>query len=73
MLPSADGSFQVTLATKATVNYDGHVLWEPPAIYKSACAIDVEYFPFDEQVCKMKFSSWTYERSQGKVVEDYID
>ncbi|XP_067933361.1 acetylcholine receptor subunit beta-like 2 [Watersipora subatra] len=61
---NADGNFQVTLSTKATVYYDGRVLWEPPAIYKSSCAIDVEFFPFDQQTCTMKFSSWTYVQEQ---------
>lgn len=34
---SADGNFEVTLATKATLNYTGKVEWRPPAIYKSSC------------------------------------
>lgn len=41
MSNSADGNFEVTLATKATLNYTGRVDWHPPAIYKSSCEIDV--------------------------------
>jgi hypothetical protein len=51
----------VTLATKATIYSQGLVEWKPPAIYKSSCEIDVEYFPFDEQTCVLKFGSWTYD------------
>lgn len=57
---SADGNYEVTLMTKATLNYTGDVLWRPPAIYKSSCEMNVLYFPFDEQSCLMKFGSWTY-------------
>ncbi|ODM89319.1 Acetylcholine receptor subunit alpha-like, partial [Orchesella cincta] len=61
---NADGNFEVTLATKATLYHSGMVEWKPPAIYKSSCEIDVEYFPFDEQTCVMKFGSWTYDGFQ---------
>ncbi|CAA9994099.1 unnamed protein product [Nesidiocoris tenuis] len=57
---NADGNYEVTLMTKATLKYTGEVIWRPPAIYKSSCEINVLYFPFDEQSCTMKFGSWTY-------------
>ena len=31
------------------------------SLVRSYCGIDVEYFPFDEQECMMKFGSWTYD------------
>ncbi|XP_059490109.1 acetylcholine receptor subunit alpha-like 1 [Neocloeon triangulifer] len=58
---NADGNYEVTIMTKAILNHTGKVTWKPPAIYKSFCEIDVEYFPFDEQTCFMKFGSWTYD------------
>ncbi|CAF0735292.1 unnamed protein product [Rotaria sp. Silwood1] len=65
---NADGNYEVTLMTKATVYYDGRVIWEPPAIYKSSCTINVEFFPFDIQHCQMKFGSWTYSGEQVDLV-----
>merc|ERR1712242_81352 len=61
---NADGNFEVTLSTKATLYANGMVEWKPPAIYHSSCEMDVEYFPFDEQTCVMKFGSWTYDGSK---------
>lgn len=58
---SADGNYEVTLMTKATVYFNGLVVWQPPAVYKSSCAIDVEYFPYDVQTCVLKLGSWTYD------------
>lgn len=58
---SADGHYEVTLMTKATVYSNGLVIWQPPAVYKSSCSIDVEYFPYDVQTCVLKLGSWTYD------------
>ncbi|XP_006811689.2 neuronal acetylcholine receptor subunit alpha-2-like [Saccoglossus kowalevskii] len=63
---NADGNYEPTLMTKALVYNTGTIYWLPPAIYKSACKIDVQYFPFDEQNCIMKFGSWTYD---GRVLD----
>ncbi|KAK7115593.1 acetylcholine receptor subunit alpha-like isoform X2 [Littorina saxatilis] len=65
---NADGNYQVTLMTKATLHPNGLVIWEPPAIYKSSCIMNVEFFPFDIQRCKMKFGSWTYDGDQVDLV-----
>lgn len=54
----------MTLLTKATVHFSGEVNWNPPAIYKSSCEMDVEWFPFDKQSCLMKFGSWTYDGNE---------
>ncbi|VDL89003.1 unnamed protein product [Schistocephalus solidus] len=61
---NADGNYEVMWQPNVLVHYDGSILWMPPAIYESSCTIDVEYFPFDEQECEMKFGSWTYDASQ---------
>ncbi|XP_033001379.1 neuronal acetylcholine receptor subunit alpha-2 [Lacerta agilis] len=61
---NADGEFAVTHMTKAHLFSNGSVKWTPPAIYKSSCSIDVTFFPFDQQNCKMKFGSWTYDKAK---------
>ncbi|XP_009688588.1 neuronal acetylcholine receptor subunit alpha-2 [Struthio camelus] len=61
---NADGEFAVTHMTKAHLFSNGRVKWVPPAIYKSSCSIDVTFFPFDQQNCKMKFGSWTYDKAK---------
>ena len=66
---SADGKYEVTLMTKARLNYTGEIEWKPPAIYKSSCKINVEWFPFDEQSCDMKFGSWTYDGFQVRIFD----
>nr|XP_040028981.1 neuronal acetylcholine receptor subunit alpha-2-like [Gasterosteus aculeatus aculeatus] len=72
---NADGEFAVTHMTKAHVFHTGRVRWVPPAIYKSSCSIDVTFFPFDQQSCKMKFGSWTYDRAKIDLepFEDTVD
>ncbi|TRY93880.1 hypothetical protein DNTS_023787 [Danionella cerebrum] len=77
---NSDGKFEATV-TKAVVRYDGTISWTPPANYKSACTIDVTFFPFDLQNCSMKFGSWTYDGSQVDILledmhvdkRDYFD
>ncbi|XP_064092174.1 neuronal acetylcholine receptor subunit alpha-7-like isoform X42 [Macrobrachium nipponense] len=60
MYNSADEGFDGTYPTKVVVSSNGNCLYIPPGIFKSTCKIDITWFPFDDQRCKMKFGSWTY-------------
>ena len=48
------------LTTKVRVSSDGTCYWIPPGLFQSSCAMDISYFPFDEQICSLKFGSWMY-------------
>ncbi|KAJ1363486.1 Acetylcholine receptor subunit beta-type unc-29 [Parelaphostrongylus tenuis] len=63
----ADGNYEVSFMCNVVINHLGDMLWVPPAIYKSSCIIDVEFFPFDEQVCTLVFGSWTYNENEIKL------
>ncbi|KAI1722436.1 neurotransmitter-gated ion-channel ligand binding domain-containing protein [Ditylenchus destructor] len=39
---NADSHYNITISTKATLRHSGQVTWEPPAIFKSLCQIDVQ-------------------------------
>ncbi|KAF1770683.1 hypothetical protein GCK72_002504 [Caenorhabditis remanei] len=64
---NADGNYEVSFMCNVVINHKGDMLWVPPAIYKSSCIIDVEFFPFDEQVCTLVFGSWTYNENEIKL------
>ncbi|XP_068698599.1 neuronal acetylcholine receptor subunit alpha-7-like isoform X3 [Montipora foliosa] len=47
--------------TKIVLSSNGRNMWLAPILFTFSCKIDVHYFPFDEQICAMKFGSWTYD------------
>ncbi|XP_020496979.1 neuronal acetylcholine receptor subunit beta-2-like [Labrus bergylta] len=65
---NADGVYEVSFYCNAVVSNTGDIFWLPPAIYKSACAIAVENFPFDKQNCTLKFRSWTYDHTEVDLI-----
>merc|ERR1711963_604503 len=50
---NADGNYHITTMTKATLYHDGLVKWEPPAIFKSSCDIDVSSSLFSPFCCPL--------------------
>ncbi|XP_032081741.1 acetylcholine receptor subunit delta [Thamnophis elegans] len=59
-----DGNFEITYRSNILVYYDGGILWLPPSIFRTACPINVNYFPFDWQNCTLKFCSLKYNANE---------
>ncbi|XP_018421322.1 PREDICTED: acetylcholine receptor subunit epsilon-like [Nanorana parkeri] len=57
---NVDGQFEVAYYANVLVYSTGYISWLPPAIFRSACAVEVTYFPFDWQNCTLVFRSKTY-------------
>nr|XP_005997430.1 PREDICTED: acetylcholine receptor subunit delta isoform X2 [Latimeria chalumnae] len=55
-----DGNFEITYYCNVLVFSSGNIYWLPPAIYRTSCPINVEYFPFDWQNCTFKLRSLAY-------------
>ncbi|NP_001166811.1 nicotinic acetylcholine receptor subunit alpha 5 isoform A precursor [Bombyx mori] len=62
---NADPNYRsAVINTNVIVKYTGEVTWLSHGIYVSVCDINVEQFPFDAQLCTMKWASWTYDGFQ---------
>uniref|UniRef100_A0A183ECQ9 Neur_chan_LBD domain-containing protein n=1 Tax=Gongylonema pulchrum TaxID=637853 RepID=A0A183ECQ9_9BILA len=57
---SVDSAFDSTFKVNAISYNDGSITWIPPGIFKISCKIDIYWFPFDEQICFLKFGSWSF-------------
>uniref|UniRef100_A0A5K3EM91 Neur_chan_LBD domain-containing protein n=1 Tax=Mesocestoides corti TaxID=53468 RepID=A0A5K3EM91_MESCO len=67
VLNNVDGEFEARWKPNMILHSNGDVLWIPPAIFKTSCAIDVRFFPFDQQTCHMDLGSWTYTNNQVEI------
>nr|XP_032528638.1 neuronal acetylcholine receptor subunit beta-3-like [Danaus plexippus plexippus] len=62
---NADPNYRsAVINTNVIVKNTGEVTWLSHGIYVSVCDINVEQFPFDIQLCTMKWASWTYDGFQ---------
>ncbi|GBP68862.1 Acetylcholine receptor subunit alpha-like 1 [Eumeta japonica] len=65
VMESADPNYRsAVINTNVIVKHTGEVTWLSHGIYVSVCDINVEQFPFDVQLCTMKWASWTYDGFQ---------
>ncbi|XP_028322279.1 acetylcholine receptor subunit epsilon isoform X2 [Gouania willdenowi] len=63
-----DGKFDVAYYANVLLYENGWISWLPPAIYRSTCAIEITYFPFDYQNCTLAFRSQTYSASEVDLI-----
>ena len=61
--------------TNANVYSNGDIFWSRPGLIKSTCIFNLTYFPFDQQTCKLKFGSWSYDSTEINLIyeENSID
>ncbi len=38
----------------------GDIFWIPVGVFVSTCPINIKWVPFDDQLCQLRFGSWTY-------------
>uniref|UniRef100_A0A8C3B253 Cholinergic receptor, nicotinic, epsilon n=1 Tax=Cyclopterus lumpus TaxID=8103 RepID=A0A8C3B253_CYCLU len=63
-----DGKFDVAYYANVLIGSNGWMYWLPPAIYRSTCAIEITYFPFDYQNCTLAFRSQTYSANEVDLI-----
>ena len=52
---SAGDSFDPKAKVNVVVYATGEVSYLPPGMFRSACNVEIYEFPFDEQICSLKF------------------
>merc|ERR1719391_1175277 len=70
---AGDGEQGREMRTLIQVDYQGNVTLLTQAIYMSKCKIDVTYYPFDTQMCELKFASWTTEVTRINMTVGHLD
>ncbi|XP_066940294.1 neuronal acetylcholine receptor subunit alpha-2-like [Macrobrachium rosenbergii] len=71
---TADSNYRLgMIATNAIISYTGEVELIFHAIFQSTCDIDISWYPFDQQDCKMHFASWTYDSTKLRLVQAPAD
>ena len=59
--------FDKNIQPNVHVSSEGNCIWFPPGRFSTPCPIEISWFPFDDQVCKLTFQSWLYNGFQVNV------
>ncbi|XP_071087949.1 neuronal acetylcholine receptor subunit beta-4-like isoform X2 [Haliotis cracherodii] len=47
-------------AMLVSIDYDGKIFWEPGFVAKTICEVNIGKYPFDYQLCEIKFLTWMH-------------
>ena len=53
--------FESRMMLQPIIYSDGSVSWMFPGYVEAFCHLDMSYFPWDQQVCPLKFGSWGFD------------
>nr|XP_034339162.1 neuronal acetylcholine receptor subunit alpha-6-like [Crassostrea gigas] len=51
------------------VSYTGDLIWWPFSVFNAHCQVDVAFFPFDTQTCRLVFSIWNHDKKTVNIVK----
>ncbi len=57
---------------RASVMYNGQVFWAPGFKWVTACSMNLQFFPFDTQVCRVEFVNWIYSAASVVFITDTV-
>ncbi|CAD5119463.1 DgyrCDS8069 [Dimorphilus gyrociliatus] len=43
-----------------TVRHDGSARWQPGGVFAISCALNMNFYPFDDQKCTIELETWVY-------------
>ncbi|XP_045206683.2 uncharacterized protein LOC123558906 [Mercenaria mercenaria] len=46
------------------INYNGSCIWKPYQVMESVCKVDMTHYPYDRQICILKFGTWSTDDSE---------
>ncbi|XP_064087428.1 uncharacterized protein LOC135202107 [Macrobrachium nipponense] len=65
MMNTNDADYDgLILNSNAIVFHTGEVELVSHGIFDAICSLDIQYYPFDQQLCHLTFSSWTYDKTE---------
>ncbi|XP_066975356.1 uncharacterized protein [Macrobrachium rosenbergii] len=65
MMNTNDADYEgLILNSNAIVFHTGEVELVSHGIFNAICSLDIQYYPFDQQLCHLTFSSWTYDKNE---------